>query len=193
MIAARRVFVATLAAGLARRFGGDKLAQPYGRGTVLEAALAPLDAFGWLGRIIVVQEGCAAPGSVIVKRAPERGMGHSLALAARAAQDVGAEFLLVTLGDMPQISAASLGRLLEACPDRDDALASLVVKGALPGPPAVFGKSLFSQLGVEGADKGARDLLRDPANRPVFVDLPAGEAADIDTPADLEHLRRQHD
>ena len=191
MIEARRVFAATLAAGLARRFGGDKLAQPYGTGSVLDAALAPLDGFGWMERVVVVQAGRERPGAVIVNRSPERGMGHSLALAARAAQEAGADFLLVTLGDMPRLRAASLARLLDACPDRDDALAALVVRGGLPGAPAVFGKSLFSQLGIEGGDKGARDLLRSPANRPVFVDLPAGEAADIDTPEDLERLRGQ--
>lgn len=193
MIESRRVFVATLAAGLARRFGSDKLAQPYWGGSVLDAALAPLDAFEWLGRVTVVQAGRAAPGAVIVNRAPERGMGHSLALAVHAAQDAGADFLLVTLGDMPRLRAASLACLLNACPDREDALASLVVQGALPGPPAVFGKLLFSQLRIEGGDKGARDLLRNPANRPVLVDLPADEAADIDTPADLERLRGHDD
>lgn len=189
MIEARRVFAATLAAGLARRFGGDKLSQQFGGGSVLGAALAPLDGFDWLERGVVVQAGRDVPGMRIVNPAPERGMGHSLALAARAAEEARADFLLVTLGDMPRLRAASLGRLLQACPDRDDALAALVVRGGPPGPPAVFGKSWFRQLGLEGGDTGARDVLRDPANSPVLVDLPADEAADIDTPADLRRLR----
>ncbi len=191
MIEARRVFVATLAAGLARRFGADKLAQPYGGGSVLDAALAPLDAFDWLARAVVVQAGRDMADAVIVNEAPERGMGHSLALAAHAAQRSGADFLLVTLGDMPRLRAASLGRLLDACPDRDDAMAALAVESAPPGPPALFGKSLFSRLWLEGGDKGARDLLRGSGNRPVLVDLPADEAVDIDTPGDLERFRGQ--
>lgn len=189
MIEARRVFVATLAAGLGRRFGSDKLAQEFGGGSVLDAALAPLDAFDWLQRGVVTKASREVPGLQIVNTAAKRGMGHSLALAARAAEEARADFLLVTLGDMPKLRASSLARLLDACPDRNDALAALVVQGGPPGPPAVFGKFWFRQLGLEGSDKGARDLLRDPANRPVLVDLPAEEAADIDTPADLARLR----
>lgn len=190
MIDPARVYAVTLAAGLARRFGADKLAAPCGDGTVLDAALAPLEPFEWLGRAVVAADGRFVPGrSVIANHAPERGMGHSVSLAAGAADAAGADYLLVTLGDMPRISPATITRLLEACPDRPDALAACQPVDAAPGPPALFGRDWFGRLQSADGDKGARDWLRDPANGAALVRLPAEEALDIDTPADLEALR----
>lgn len=186
MIAPQRVFAATLAAGLARRFGADKLAQRWGETDILGASLAVLDGFDWLERAVVVRTGRAiTAGRIIANDHPERGMGHSLALAAQAADAAGADFLLVTLGDMPCLRAASLDRLLQACPDRADAMASLCATGAPPAPPAVFGRGWFGRIARFDSDKGARDLLRDPANGAVLVPLDPAEAVDIDTPEDL--------
>lgn len=190
MIEPARVYAVTLAAGLARRFGADKLAAPCGNGTVLDAALAPLEPFEWLGMAVVAAGGRFVPGrSVIANHAPERGMGHSLSLAAGAADAAEADFLLVTLGDMPCLSPATIARLLDACPDRPDGLATCQPLNVAPGPPALFGRDWFGRLQSANGDKGARDWLRDPAHGAVLIDLPAGEALDIDTPADLQALR----
>lgn len=195
MITPDRVFAATLASGLARRFGSDKLAAPFGDGTVLDAALAPLDHFDWLGRSVILQarqaDGWQGPGRAIVNGAPERGMGHSLALAARTALEADAAFLLVTLGDMPLIATDTIAALLAACPDRADALAALVAPGHPPGPPALFGQRWLRQLAEAGGDSGARDILRDTANGLVTVDCPAEQALDIDVPGDLARSRVQ--
>ena len=190
MIEPARVYAATLAAGLARRFGADKLSERYGEGSVLEAALAPLDRFQWLGQGVVTRAGRAIHGrQIIANDAPERGMGHSLALAAGAAETAGADFLLVTLGDMPCVSAETIAGIIAACPDRADALLACKAEGAAPGPPALFGKSWFERLRQAGGDTGARSLLRDPARGVMLIPLPDDEARDIDTPADLRAMR----
>ena len=190
MIDTARVYAVTLAAGLARRFGADKLAAPCGDGTVLDAALAPLEPFEWLGRGLVAGENRSMPGlTVIANHAPERGMGHSLSLAAGAADKARADYLLVMLGDMPRISPATITRLLNACPDRTDGLAACQPVNAAPGPPALFGRGWFGRLQSADGDRGARGWLRDPANGAALVRLPAEEALDIDTPADLEAMR----
>lgn len=193
MIEPGQVLAVALAAGLARRFGSDKLAHRIGEHSVLEAALAPLDPFAWLGRAVVMQPARAREwkgvGDPIINDAPERGMGHSLALAAAAADRMGAEFLLVTLGDMPCVSAQSLSRLLSACPDTPDALAALVARGNPPGPPALFGRAWFPLLATADGENGARALLRDPAHALITVDLPFEEAMDIDAPGDIGQFR----
>ena len=190
MIDPRRVFAVTLAAGLARRFGADKLAARCGDGSVLDAALAPLAQFEWLERGLVAREGRFIPGMpVIPNSASERGMGHSLALAAGAADAAGADYLLVTLADMPCVSVDTIAGLLDACPDGGDGIAACEPVDAAPGPPALFGRHWFEHLKSGSGDKGARDLLRNPAHGAVLIPLPAEDAIDIDTPSDLQALK----
>ncbi|QQN73321.1 NTP transferase domain-containing protein [Croceicoccus sp. YJ47] len=138
MIGAGHVVAVTLAAGLSRRFGGDKLSAPIMGTRVLDASMAPLDGFTFAGRAVVLnparlERWDRADVAVIRNPAPERGMGHSLALAAQYAAEMKARFLLVTLGDMPRISHETIAALLRAGPDRGDALVA-----ARPGdmPPA---------------------------------------------------------
>lgn len=116
---------------------------------------------------------------------PERGLGSSIALAARHAQTVSAERLLVMLGDMPFVSVPTLQRLIEltaangatACRYDDQTL----------GPPACFGSALFAQLEELDGDKGARALLRDAA----ALDVAPRELLDIDTAEQLAEFNQQ--
>ncbi|GGD56962.1 nucleotidyltransferase family protein [Croceicoccus mobilis] len=193
MIAAREIFAVTLAAGLSTRFGGDKLAARLGGTNVLDASLKALEGFDWAGRGIVLDPRRAAGWSgglpVIPNPAPESGMGHSLALAARAAMDAGAAHLLVTLGDMPNLSRGSIARLLAEAPAGPDSLAVMVPPGGKPAPPAIFGASWLPRLAETRGDSGARAILRNPAHAVRQVALSASEAIDIDTREDIERLR----
>nr|WP_275588721.1 nucleotidyltransferase family protein [Croceicoccus hydrothermalis] len=179
-----------MAAGLSRRFGGDKLSAPIMGTRVLDASMAALDSLPFAGRAVVLNPARAdrwdrADVAVIRNTAPERGMGHSLALAARYAADNDARFLLVTLADMPRISHETIAALLRAGRDRGDALVAARPDDMPPGPPAIFGRDWFAQLSGAEGDTGARNLLRDPAHAIVTLPLSAAEALDIDTPADL--------
>lgn len=193
MIEAREVFAVTLAAGLSTRFGGDKLAARLDGKSVLTASLTALQGLDWTGRGIVLDQRRAACWSgdlaVIVNPEPESGMGHSLALAARAAMADGASYLLVTLGDMPRLTATSIARLLAEAPAGPDSLAAMAPPGGTPAPPALFGKNWFPALARTGGDSGARAILRDPQNAVRLVTIPAVEAIDIDTPDDIDRLR----
>ncbi|WP_299308211.1 nucleotidyltransferase family protein [uncultured Croceicoccus sp.] len=190
MIASGHVVAVTLAAGLSRRFGGDKLSAQIMGTCVLDASMAALDGFAFAGRAVVlnpsrVETWDRADVAVIRNTAPERGMGHSLALAAQYAADSNARFLLVTLGDMPRISPETIAALLRAGPDRGDALVAARPDEMPPGPPAIFGCDWFARLAGAEGDTGARTLLRDPAHAVVTLPLSPAEAIDIDTPADL--------
>jgi molybdenum cofactor cytidylyltransferase len=55
--------------------------------------------------------------------------------------------------------------------------------------PAIFRRELFQDLLAVEGDQGARKILEKYATRAGVVDFPGGEL-DIDTPRDLEMLRR---
>ena len=182
------------AAGLGRRFGGPlhKLEQPFDGGTVLghtvrhaletqlpvvvvtTAALLPLVA-----RLLATRD-------IVVLGADEaaNGMGHTLS--AGVAERSGAPGWLVVPGDMPLVGPASILAVASAL--EQHAVAYAQHRGRR-GHPVGFAAELYSELIVLRGDDGARRvMLRYPAQG-VEVDDP-GVLLDVDTPADLEELRR---
>lgn len=180
-----RIAAVVLAAGLATRFGSDKLLHPYS-GKPLAAHIAdtlvalPL---GW--RLAIVPPAPSARRQLFEDRGfelvansdPTRGMGSSLALGARRALELGAEILLVCLADMPHVSAEHLGRLLAA------GGTDVVATGfdGSRGPPVAFPRRLFPDLVALSGDHGARHLL---ANASLVV-APPGLTRDFDVPGDF--------
>jgi molybdenum cofactor cytidylyltransferase len=136
----------------------------------------------------VVRDGCAldfAGYRVIHNDSPDEGMARSVRLGVEAAKTVdGAKAVLIALADMPRVTATHIYRLLDAADSPDAVVASS--DGVQPRPPAVFGRGQFDFLTTLDGDVGARDLVR--AGKHV-VTSPA-ELIDIDTPEDLEALRR---
>jgi molybdenum cofactor cytidylyltransferase len=174
--------VAVLAAGRSTRFGGNKLeaecaGKPLGRWAVeaVEAAgLAP-------GLIVTGPEGVSfAEGwTGLVNPQPERGLGSSLALAARAAIERGEESLLVLLADMPLVTAGYLRDLA-----RSPAPAATRQADGRPGVPALLDRALLEAAASLAGDRGAGPLLANAA----LHDPPAGMLRDVDTPADLQEI-----
>ena len=190
----RSPLIAILGAGRATRFGGGKLdavlrGQPLG--------LWALRTAQQLGAPILYVAGPQPPqflaatdhlADVIVNGAPERGMGHSLALAAAHARSAGARQLLVMLGDMPFVSKESLQRLCDAV--RPQGAAACRYPGGAPGPPACFDAALFPELAQLEGDRGGRGVLNDP-DRTVQLWVDAAELRDIDSREELAALNRQ--
>lgn len=181
--------IAVLAAGGARRFGGGKLdaelhGKPLGQ-YALDAALA-LDQ----GPVLVVV-GDPVPSfakgaevELIHNPRAAEGLGTSVALAARDAEERGALALLLLAADMPLVSAPTLRRLVDACaPDVPSAVRHA---DGHPGIPACFPRAWFGALQGLGGDQGAGKLLRG-ANVHVLA-VPADELADVDTQQDLAQL-----
>ena len=123
---------------------------------------------------------------VIVAQAAE-GMGRSIATGADAVGD--GSGVLVLPADMPDITAADLGALLDAAEAAPDAI-HRGASGGAPGHPVVFPADLVPRLAALRGDEGARAVLRDHAGRVRLHDLP-GEAAltDLDSPEAWERWR----
>jgi molybdenum cofactor cytidylyltransferase len=182
--------VALLAAGQSRRFGGDKLAADLrGKRLGLYAgdALAKLDfAHRW---VIVAHldhpcvRGWQTAGfAPVVNPAAAQGMGTSVALAGRLAQDAGVDHLLIALADMPLVPVAHFAALLDRGHGSDTIFAS--TEGAAAMPPALFGSAHFAALAQASGYTGARALLA-MADR---VTAPQGSLVDVDDEATLRAL-----
>jgi len=189
MIAAEDCVLVLLAAGRSQRMGdlGSKLDEPFlGRALGLHVAVA-LEDMPFKERVAVVGRArCdyAAHGYVMVRNDdPELGLGRSVALGVERARALGAEAVVITLADMPRVTATHVWQLLEAADGPDAIVASS--DGRSPKPPAVFGRARFDTLLALEGDAGARDMVR--AGKHV-VTTPA-ELIDVDTPEELERLR----
>lgn len=170
-----------LAAGASRRFGeADKLLAPLGGRPLLAHAAAAMLAAPLDVRIAVISN----PALVLhlegfhVVRTPPGGQADSLRAGLAAAGTP--ERLLVALGDMPDVTAAHLARVLKTATD-DGAAASH--DGAAALPPACFPRSLLPALCGLSGDRGAGSLLRGlPPER--LIPAP-GLLRDVDRPEDL--------
>jgi CTP:molybdopterin cytidylyltransferase MocA len=182
-----------LAAGRSSRFGAaDKLLAPFrGRPLVVHAAealhAAPLDH-----RIAVTADPRVAallPGFASVPMAsgdpdaPRATQSDSLRAGLARARALGAELVLVVLGDMPLVTPALLAAILDRAASAGVAAAA---DAAVRSPPAAFGPEFFEALAATAGDRGAGAIL---ATLPDHALVPApGLLGDIDTAEDLARL-----
>ena len=91
---------------------------------------------------------------------------------------------MLMLADMPDITSADLGRIIDAIHAYPDAL---VWRGTTddgqPGHPIAFHRKLFDALGLLSGDTGGSDIIKAVKNRVQLVCLPGERArCDLDTP-----------
>jgi molybdenum cofactor cytidylyltransferase len=113
------------------------------------------------------------------------GLGTSLK-AGIAAVPEEADAAIVCLGDMPQVDAALINRLIAAFEPERGALVIVPSIDGRRGNPVVWSRRFFHDLMAIQGDVGARHLIGNYAE--VVVEVPvAGEAAltDVDTPESL--------
>ena len=180
------VVLVLLAAGSARRFGADKLAQDLAGMPVAYHTAQQLAALPFTARVAVcsaVTPPLARFGYALVPLEPEGApMSRSIALGVAAAERLRATAILLALADMPLVPAAHYRALVEAF----EGTPVTTLAGNAQMPPAMFGQSSFTALRQLTGDRGARDLL---AQADTFSIDPLF-ALDIDTPADLIRAER---
>lgn len=189
MLTVENTTLILLAAGTSRRYGdvGSKLDEEFlGKPLGLHVAVA-LGDMPFRDRIAVTRT-CkldyAPYGFRVVRNDdPVGDMASSVKLAVAHAIERDAEAVLLTLADMPRVTAAHVHRLFDAAQDTQSVVAS--TDGKKTKPPALFGRDRFEFLMRLEGDKGAREMVA--AGRHV-VTSPA-ELIDVDTPEELERLR----
>lgn len=97
-----------------------------------------------------------------------------------------ADGALVLLGDMPDVSAPLLDRLIAAQKARPAAVAAVPVREGRRGNPVLWTRRMFPALAALTGDVGARHLLAEQAEALCEVEVTEeGPFLDIDTPAEL--------
>jgi molybdenum cofactor cytidylyltransferase len=181
-----------LAAGKGSRFGRPKqLAHLHGR-PLLEHAVRAMTASP-VGRVVVVL-GAGAEDVIaqvdlhgaepIVCERWEEGQSASLAFGLGELSECDA--IVVTLGDLPNLSTNAIRRVIAARGDGVEAVRATYA--GEPGHPVLLERELFERLRDVSGDHGARNLLLSVSPHEVPCDdLGGGE--DVDTPAQLDTLR----
>jgi molybdopterin-guanine dinucleotide biosynthesis protein A len=207
-----------LAGGRSTRFGSDKLAAPLGDGTVLGATIEAVSAL--VDGVIVAGsalpgsfEAGKVPTAFIPDPDPFPGPLAALANVLATAGTPDPEGLAIVVGgDMPRIVPAVLIAMVEAL--EGDATAGAVVLGAAEGAttssssepprrqvlPLAIRIQPASRAAREAVEAGQRSLQALLARMTVIelgssawlaLDPAALTLADVDTPADLDRLRRR--
>jgi molybdenum cofactor cytidylyltransferase len=119
------------------------------------------------------------------------GLGSSLR-AGIAAVPKEADGVIVCLGDMPQVDAQLIDKLLAAFDPEKGALVVVPSIGGRRGNPVVWARRFFADLMTVQGDIGARHLISSYPEAVVEVPV-AGDAAltDVDTPESLSAVKAE--
>jgi CTP:molybdopterin cytidylyltransferase MocA len=189
-----------LAAGAGRRMGGPKalVRLTDGGPTLVETAVARVVAGGCERVVVVVGAagGAVAPlvegsGAEVVTAADwDEGMGASLRAGLAHLEHSDDDLALVTLVDLPDVTAAVVERVVSAAVGNGRAALVRAAYDGVPGHPVALGRDHWAPvISTARGDRGARDHLRVTPHRLVECgDLATGR--DLDTAGDLDDLRR---
>jgi molybdenum cofactor cytidylyltransferase len=190
----RRVAALVLAAGRSTRMGAvnKMLAEIGGKPLVRIAAEQAVASHAQLVIVVTGHERekveAALKGlSVRFVHNPDYAEGLGTSLKAGIAAVPGeADGVIVCLGDMPQVDAALINRLIAAFDPERGALVVVPSIDGRRGNPVVWSRRFFHDLMAIQGDVGARHLIGNYAEAVVEVPV-AGDAAltDVDTPESL--------
>jgi len=179
-----------LAAGASSRFGSPKqLVRVAGRPLLHTAVARAADVAG--SAVIVVLGAHAAeltpllthsPALVVINRDWREGIASSIRTGI-ARLPASCNAVLLMLADQAAVTADDLQRLVGAWRRQPDYIVAARY-GMTTGVPAIFPRSVFSDLTALRGDVGARSLLQRNPDRLVRVPM-ASAAIDVDTPEDL--------
>ncbi len=198
--AGRRVAALVLAAGRSTRMGGPNklLAEVGGRPLVrittehvLASRARPVLVVTGHQREAVEAALAGLPVTIVQNADFAEGLSTSLKTGIAALpQDI--DGAIVCLGDMPQVEAGLIDRLIGAFdPERGALIAAPSVEGKR-GNPVLWSRRFFAELMALEGDVGARHLITQYAE--AVVEVPAGGAGtllDIDTPEALRALQSE--
>jgi molybdenum cofactor cytidylyltransferase len=189
-----KVDVLILAAGTASRMGELKQLLPWKDTSLLGNAIQTAKICN--GRNIYVVLGAHADTiietinkagvTILINADWNLGMGTSLShgiTEITKRKDL-PDAILVTVADQPYIDATYLNMIIDQYTNGNKKIVATVYEKKL-GVPAVFDKSLFSELKALTGDVGASKIIT--ANLSASIGLNAGKKAlDLDTPADYK-------
>ncbi len=190
--------IVLLAAGASARLGRPKQLLKYGRSTLLGHSLEAALSTTANGVVVVLGANAhniqplTAPKKLVVVTNPhwQEGIASSIRLGLNRVlveiPDTG--LVLFMPCDQPFINPALMDNLVTLQQQTGKPIAASSYAGTL-GIPAVFSKTLFDELHELTGDAGAKKIILQHLADTVSIPFSGGEV-DIDTPADLEQLRK---
>lgn len=190
-----RLFAIVLAAGSGSRFGGPKQLATYDGTTLAARAVRVAEAVCGSRSVLVaghewraVVDACRPLQGFFANNTDYRaGIGSSIACGVKAVREA-ADAVLLMLADQPLVTVDHLRQLIAARGDSSDCIAVTSFAGT-QGPPVIFPRSCFVELGELKGDKGARAVLERAGERTRRVRFEPA-AVDVDAPGDLKGLER---
>jgi len=192
-----RIAAIVLAAGKSSRMGRNKLLLDWNGKPIVAHVLEKLAGIGFAETIVVTGHQAAKVKSalgerpdlkVIEARDHATGMAASLKAGLRALSP-SSDAALVILGDMPQISAELLERLIAAYQPLEGRAIVLPVADGKRGNPVLFDRRFFAEMLQLEGDVGARHIIGGNAELVAEVPAPAHEIfVDVDTPEAYQQL-----
>ncbi len=200
VVAGHSIAAVVLAAGRSTRMGGSNklLAEIGGRPLVriaVEQALAsrakPVIVVAGHERERVEAALKGLPVQIVHNPDFAQGLGTSVR-AGIAAVPAGADGAVVCLGDMPQVDAALIDRLIAAFAPEQGALAVIPTIDGKRGNPVLWSRRFFPDLMAIEGDVGARHLISRYGEAVVEVPVSGkGALVDVDTPEALRGLKAE--
>jgi probable selenium-dependent hydroxylase accessory protein YqeC len=134
---------------------------------------------------------------IAINQHPERGISSSIKLGISAVGD--SEAYLFTVCDQPKLTGTTFYRLTEAYhyggasiaavkPDVYSAESGPEGKKSAGGSPNIFSCRYRDELMSLEGDKGGKRVIRKHEDDTVYIEVPAEELYDVDTPEDLRNL-----
>jgi molybdenum cofactor cytidylyltransferase len=192
-----RLAAIVLAAGHARRFGADKLMQPFRSAPLLAHAISAARS-DWVERIVIVARPShavdalcravrAEDSRIVCVRIASGALSDSLRAGLAAIAD--AEGVFVFLGDMPLVPEGLVDRMAARL---EGAFAVQPVFAGRPGHPVLLSARAAALARNVSGDRGAGEILRQHAGEVAYIETDDERVAlDIDTRADYEALMRR--
>jgi molybdenum cofactor cytidylyltransferase len=193
---APRIAALVLAAGLSSRMGANKLLQEWRGKPLLRWAVEAVLASQAEPVIVVtghdaakIEAAISGLGVKFVHNGRFReGLSTSLQ-AGLAAVPSTADGAIVVLGDMPQIHAGLIDRMIAAFSPVDGREVCVAVHQQRRGNPVLWARRFFAEIAALSGDAGAKALLDAHEELVCEIDADAGVLRDIDTPEALAALR----
>ena len=180
-----------LGAGASRRLGRPKQTLPLGDTTLLGYVLREAEASA-LGRIVLVVGGAAdealagiEPSRATVARNDSYGSGCASSLLAGLDAAGETDSIMLLLGDMPGVGAATIDLVAAAWESRRPWAAVTSYRGER-GHPFVFAQNAFGDLRALHGDKAVWKLVERHPERTLTIELDRPLPRDVDTWEDYE-------
>ena len=193
-----RIVAVILAAGAGRRAGGPKallaidghsFLAHVARGIARPGVDAVAAVLGHEAGRVEQESGLPAGVTRVLNPAPESGMLSSLLCGLDHAEQVGADAVLIHPVDHPTVAAGTIDRVIAAL----QAGAPIAVPSwqRRRGHPTGFARVTWRALRQAPADRGARAVLVDHPDWPVYVEGDPGCIAGVNTMEEYERLMRE--